>query len=116
MKKWVMIVGGIIFFAAFVFMNRTGLERRNNAKLDQMGENAGVFRSFFSELESKTGCWVLITSGYRSTEKQRILHKKNPKNAPPGKSRHEWKKAMEYLEEGSTTSLFIHGVETKWSP
>ena len=68
---------------------------RNEKKLQAMGKNRAVFEAFFSALEAETGCKVLITSGYRDAEKQKKLHKQNPKNAPAGKSRHEKKKAMD---------------------
>ena len=71
------------------------LNQRNGKKFKQMGKNEDFFRQFFSDIESQTWCKVLITSGYRDTEKQKILYEKNPDNAKPGKSRHEKRKAMD---------------------
>lgn len=71
------------------------LNYKNGEKFRQMGENEDIFRQFFSDLEAETWCKVLITSGYRDTEKQKMLYKKNSKNARPGTSRHEKKKAMD---------------------
>ena len=86
-------------FLATVFL--TGLlmtmylNHRNGKKMQHMGKNKQVFEKFFSDLEAHTRCKVLITSGYRDTKKQQELYEQNSKNAPPGKSRHEKKKAMD---------------------
>ena len=101
MNKIGILTGVVIaLLAAGVLAVSLYPELRNEKKLRAMGENRVVFEAFFSELESETGCKVLITSGYRDAEKQKKLHKQNPKNAPAGKSRHEKKKAMDInLEE-----------------
>ena len=96
MKRAGILIGAIVAILAVSFLMITlYLNYRNGKKFQQMGENEEVFRQFFSDVESKTWCKVLITSGYRDTKKQKILYEKNPDNAKPGKSRHEKRKAMD---------------------
>jgi len=89
-------VGGVITtMVVFFLVMILYLNHKNGKKLQYMGKNQEVFEQFFSDLEVQTWCKVLITSGYRDTKKQQELHEQNSKNAPPGKSRHEKKKAMD---------------------
>ena len=71
------------------------LHAHNERFLDEMGGNRTHFRSLFNEIEEETGCWVLITSGNRTRSEQAALKKQNPKNASPGRSRHERQRAMD---------------------
>jgi hypothetical protein len=51
--------------------------------------------NFIKDFESKTDWKVIIISGYRDEAKQAILKKQNPKNADPGKSKHNFGKAVD---------------------
>ena len=72
-----------------------GLWKNNNDRLSEMGENQAAFRALFEEIEAQTPYRVLVTSGYRSSEQQARLHKRNPKNAKPGRSKHNHRLAMD---------------------
>jgi hypothetical protein len=54
-----------------------------------------IFNDFIKNVESKTDWKVIIISGYRDEAKQAILKKQNPKNASPGKSKHNFAKAID---------------------
>jgi hypothetical protein len=51
--------------------------------------------AFIEDIETKTDWKVLIVSGYRDEKKQALLKKQNPKNASPGKSKHNFGKAVD---------------------
>ena len=67
----------------------------NERHLQQMGTNEEKFRQLFKQIHTKCWCVVYVTSSYRSTAKQKELYKHNHKNAKPGRSPHEFKRAMD---------------------
>jgi hypothetical protein len=58
-------------------------------------ESYTILNAFINDIESKTDWKVIIISGYRDEAKQAILKKQNPKNASPGKSKHNFGKAID---------------------
>jgi D-alanyl-D-alanine carboxypeptidase len=58
-------------------------------------ESHTILNTFIKDIESKTDWKVIIISGYRDEAKQAILKKQNPKNAEPGKSKHNFGKAID---------------------
>ena len=74
---------------------RLGLYIHNERYLEQMGSNEETFRQFIRQIHRECWCLVYVTSGYRSKEKQVRLHAQNSKNAKPGSSPHEFKRAID---------------------
>ena len=74
-------------------------QRQNATHLKEIKQvNAAAyatFDAFIETIEAKTDWHVLIVSGYRDEAKQAILKKMNPKNASPGKSKHNFGKAID---------------------
>jgi hypothetical protein len=58
-------------------------------------ESYTILNTFINDIESKTDWKVIIISGYRDEANQAILKKQNPKNAEPGKSKHNFGKAVD---------------------
>jgi hypothetical protein len=54
-----------------------------------------TFKAFINHVEDHTDWRVQIVSGYRDKAHQAQLKKKNPKNAKPGKSKHNMGKAID---------------------
>ena len=72
------------------------LVRQHNEKyLQEMGVHREKFETLFTTIHENTDCFVYVTSGYRSTEKQQKLYDQNNKNAKPGTSPHEFQIAMD---------------------
>jgi D-alanyl-D-alanine dipeptidase len=71
-------------------------------------EAYATFESFIKAIEAETDWQVMIVSGYRDEEKQAILKKMNPKNASPGKSKHNFGKAIDICVFQSSN------FSTKW--
>ena len=69
--------------------------KHNREKLSTMGTNQATFETFIKRVHKETPYTVYITSGYRSTEHQKRLYKQNSKNAKPGSSPHEYKRAID---------------------
>ena len=69
--------------------------KHNREKLNDMGTNQATFETFIKRVHKETPYTVYITSGYRSTEHQKRLYKQNKKNAKPGSSPHEYKRAID---------------------
>lgn len=74
---------------------RIGLAAHNQKALKEMGSNQDEFAQFFKKVHKETPYLIFVTSGYRSNEKQKRLHAQNPKNAKPGRSPHQAKRAMD---------------------
>ena len=74
---------------------RVSLHKHNQSKLDALGKNQLQFEKLVHRIHKDTPYLVYITSGYRSTEHQKSLHKQNSKNARPGSSPHEFKRAID---------------------
>ncbi|KKR29678.1 MAG: hypothetical protein UT61_C0025G0010 [Candidatus Woesebacteria bacterium GW2011_GWA1_39_8] len=71
------------------------------------------FRNLVTEIQKK-GYRVIITSGYRSFQKQAELKKQNPKNASPGLSTHNYGIAIDLsLQIGATIITKSNSIE-KW--
>lgn len=71
-------------------------------------ESYSILHNFIQEIESKTNWKVIIISGYRDEAKQAMLKKQNPKNASPGKSKHNFGKAIDI-------NIYRHnGFFTQW--
>lgn len=71
------------------------------------------------ELERSVGrmaCWWWVLSGYRSLEEQRILYRKylagGPKAAPPGKSAHNFRWAVDLVLD---TDPNRPGLQPSWN-
>jgi LAS superfamily LD-carboxypeptidase LdcB len=58
-------------------------------------EAYNTLSAFIKDIEIQTDWKVLIVSGYRDEKKQAILKRMNPKNASPGKSKHNFGKAID---------------------
>lgn len=75
---------------------RVALYQHNLNKLQQMGKNQAKFTQLIERIHKETPYFVFITSGYRSTAKQTVLYQQNSKNAKPGTSPHEFKRALDF--------------------
>ena len=103
MKIVTKIVLALIAVSSISFLVvRETIDQKNANKLAQMGKNQEKFEAFIEEIHNTTPYIVYITSGYRSTAKQKVLHEQNPKNARPGTSPHEFKRAMDINLIGPT--------------
>lgn len=112
MKIVTKIVLGIIAISSISFIAvRETIEQKNAAKLAQMGKNQADFEALIEEIHNTTPYVVYITSGYRSTKKQKVLYEQNPKNAKPGTSPHEFKRAMDINLIGPTG--WIRKIDSK---
>ena len=90
--------------------NRAKVEALHPAYQDNIKE-------FFSWIEKNTPYNVIVTSGYRTFEHQAELYKENSKNAPAGKSNHNYgfavdinlrhKKTGERLKKASSKSKWL---------
>ena len=94
MLKWI-LMGGLLFGAVITGASHYRLKQHNQRFLKEMGENQAAFEELFQAIERKTPYRVLVTSGYRDHEAQVRLHKQNPKNATPGRSPHQFQRAMD---------------------
>ena len=74
---------------------RIALATHNQKALNEMGTNKDEFVQLFKRIHKETPYLVFVTSGYRSHEKQKKLYAQNPKNAKPGHSPHQAKRAMD---------------------
>jgi hypothetical protein len=90
-----------LFFAVLITASATAatgqilLERHNRKLLEEMGENREDFETLFTKIRRETPYWVLVTSGYRSDAEQERLYALNKKNAKPGSSPHQHRRAMD---------------------
>lgn len=71
------------------------------------------FRELIRGIE-KRGYDVILTSGYRSFKKQADLKKKNPKNASPGRSMHNYGLAIDLNLRKGTTLWRKKTSQEKW--
>ena len=94
MVKW-MLMGSVVFLALVAGVSNHKLKQHNQHFLDEMGTNQAAFEALFQEIERQTPYRVLVTSGYRSHEEQVRLKKQNSKNATPGRSPHQFRRAMD---------------------
>jgi len=94
MVKWI-VAGGVIFMAATYAVGIHKIHSHNHSFLIEMGDSQAEFEALFKAIEKQTGYRVLVTSGYRSYEEQVRLKKQNSKNAAPGRSPHQYKRAMD---------------------
>ena len=69
--------------------------KHNREKLSDLGANQSTFETFIKRVHKETPYTVYITSGYRSIKHQQRLYKQNKKNAKPGSSPHEYKRAID---------------------
>ena len=74
---------------------RIELATHNQKYLNEMGTNQPEFSQLFKRIHKETPYFVFVTSGYRSHEKQKKLYAQNHKNAKPGHSPHQSKRAMD---------------------
>lgn len=74
---------------------RFAINKHNSEKLSEMGRNQTTFETFIKRVHQETTYTVYITSGYRSTEHQRRLYEEDDRNAKPGTSPHEFKRALD---------------------
>lgn len=72
------------------------------------------FRQFIKDVEA-SGWKVIITSGYRSFEKQAQLKKENPKNAAPGRSRHNYGLAIDINAQSGSKWLRKASSKEAWT-
>ena len=84
---------GVLFAGVATF--KLSVRRHNQEKLTQLGKNQATFETFIKRVHKETPYTVYITSGHRNTEHQRRLYKQNKKNAKPGTSPHEFKRAID---------------------
>ena len=94
MVKWI-IAGGVMFGMAAYGIFSYKLHQHNQRYLREMGPNKAAFEDLFQQIERDTPYLVLVTSGYRSHEEQVRLKKQNSKNASPGRSPHQFHRAMD---------------------
>ena len=100
---------GIIALSGLTMIGiRVHLYQHNQQRLRQIRQNQDIFEEFIYRIHSETPYYVYITSSYRSTEKQRELYKQNSKNAKPGTSPHEFRRAIDINLIG------INGRIRKW--
>ena len=71
------------------------IKENNRERLSALGTNQATFETFIQRVHKETPYTVYITSGYRSTEHQNRLYRQNNKNAKPGSSPHEFKRAID---------------------
>jgi peptidoglycan LD-endopeptidase CwlK len=80
----------ILFFCiAHILTGCFVIRKHNEEHLEELAENRVHFDNFIQRVHEETDCFVYITSGFRTLEKQKILYKQNNKNAKPGTSPHE---------------------------
>ena len=94
MMKWI-VAGGVIFLTVTYALGIRRIHSHNHKYLMAMGDNHAEFEALFKAIEKETAYRVLVTSGYRSYEDQVLLKKQNSKNATPGRSPHQYKRAMD---------------------
>lgn len=87
------VIAGLAAMALMGF--RISLYRHNTEELQKLGQNQQAFTELIQTIHRETPYLVYVTSGYRSTEHQKRLYKANPKNARPGTSPHEHKRAID---------------------
>ena len=89
----IVVIAGVLLagYGSFHF----AIYKHNREKLRDMGTNQATFETFIKRVHKETAYTVYITSGYRSTEHQKRLYKQNNKNAKPGRSPHEYKRAID---------------------
>lgn len=74
----------------------TGAKINNSSYLEELHPVARKkFEKFLNEIIAYTGFSPIITSGYRSFEKQAQLKRENAKNAAPGTSKHNFGLAID---------------------
>lgn len=71
------------------------------------------FRQFIKAVED-SGWKVIITSGYRSFAKQAELKRQNPKNAAPGRSRHNYGIAIDINAQSGSKWLRKASSRQAW--
>lgn len=72
------------------------------------------FRQFIKAIEA-TGWKVVITSGYRSFEKQAQLKKENSKNAAAGRSKHNYGMAIDINAQSGSKILRKASSKESWT-
>jgi hypothetical protein len=94
---FITIILVILLFHASIFNFYSEYQNRKAfAKIEkENATTAATFKAFVKEIEEKTDWEVLIVSGYRTEAEQVILKKINAKNASPGKSKHNFAKAID---------------------
>lgn len=101
LKKTSIALIAVVIFLLFSYI--AGLDwyktYRNKQQLAEIkainAENYQAFKDFIEEIERKTEWNVVIVSGYRTEEEQKALKIINAKNANPGKSKHNFAKAID---------------------
>ncbi len=71
------------------------IEAQNLRYLSKLGSNQVQFQQLIDTIQQQTPYVVYITSGHRSTVHQKKLYAQNSKNAKPGSSPHEFKRALD---------------------
>ncbi len=71
------------------------------------------FRAFIRDVEA-SGWKVIITSGYRSWQRQAELKRQNSKNASPGRSRHNYGLAIDINAQSGSTFLRKASSRDAW--
>jgi LAS superfamily LD-carboxypeptidase LdcB len=82
-----------------------GLTRVDHGYLP--ADTAAAFNAMRSAFKQATGKSLTLTEGWRSMADTAKLHAQNPKvNAPAGKSKHNWGRALDLSGMGYGTSSF----------
>jgi D-alanyl-D-alanine carboxypeptidase len=94
---FITIIIVVVLFHASIFNFYSEYQNKKAlAKIEKENPKAAsIFKTFVKEIEEKTDWEVLIVSGYRTEAEQVILKKINAKNASPGKSKHNFAKAID---------------------
>ena len=96
MRRLIMAMAGVVAVAVVAgVVGRVALDRSNAAHLARLGPNERALTALVGALEQRSGCWVWITSGYRTAEEQARLARADARNAAPGRSRHEHARAID---------------------
>jgi hypothetical protein len=112
MKSFVsLLLTIIIFLGLYVFLknplfNSYVLKQNENKLLKIKGleeKNYTRFSEFINDFEKQTPWKVYITSTYRSREEQARIKLRDPRNAPAGKSKHNFAKAIDVVLYQNTT-------------
>jgi hypothetical protein len=122
LKKSIIILLILTTLAWFLYMPiLKHYSRYRNAQALEMirkvnPESYTILNAFINDIESKTDWKVIIISGYRDEAKQAFLKKQNPKNASPGKSKHNFGKAIDinvYKRNGFFSQRLSKGSSKK---
>jgi hypothetical protein len=105
----VLIIGVLLFHTSIFYIYSEYQNKRVFAKLEKENKvSATIFKTFVQEIEEKTDWKILVVSGYRTEAEQVILKKINAKNASPGKSKHNFAKAIDIC------AFRFKGFSRKW--